>query len=53
MAKSEYIRMRIEPEVKETLQKAAEKDRRTLSDFVGLISTDWIEKNVKDDSKNV
>lgn len=53
MAKSEYIRMRIEPEVKETLQKAAEKDRRTLSDFVGLILTDWLEKNVKDDSKNV
>ena len=44
MAKTERLFIRIEPELKEKLQKAAEKENRTLSNYVENVLINSLKK---------
>lgn len=51
--KTDSIFIRLTPELKQRLQELADKDKRTLSDYVRLILTDYIKRkeNEKKDWK--
>lgn len=42
MAKTNPIGFRVEPELKDALEKAAKEDRRSLSSLVEIILIDWL-----------
>lgn len=42
--KTDSIFIRLTPELKQRLQELADKDKRTLSDYVRLILTDYIKR---------
>ena len=51
MKKLEYITFRTDSETKETLQKMAEEDKRTISFVVEEIVKDWLQKNKPEKNK--
>lgn len=44
MAKTQPLGFRVEPELKEALEKAAKEDRRSVSSLVEIILTDWVKE---------
>jgi len=45
MAKTTPLGVRLEPDTKAALEKAAEADRRSLSSMIDKILTDWLKKS--------
>jgi hypothetical protein len=45
MARTAAIGIRVEPEIKEAAERAAQKDRRTLASLMEKILIDWLEGN--------